>query len=454
EQIDPQDSTRYRTPDGWAPLVVRPETIQVKGKPPVVHNVRATRHGPILSDVEQRAGGRVLAMRWTALEPTPEVRSLRAMNRAESAEAMAAALRDFRNPHQNVVFADDQGNIGYWMGGTVPVRSSGDGVLPVEGWTGAGEWTRYLDFDEHPHVMNPRDGFIVTANNRQLGAAYPFHITTDWAPPYRAMRIREMVEGGRNLTAADVARQQMDVRDAFARRHLARAVAAAEAAGDSSAARELRGWDGTASVDSRAAAIFYAWFEALRTRVGDDEFRGKPVYFPRSTLETVLERGGGAWVDDVSTPETETLDALSAAAMRDAVASVAGKTWGEIHPTRIDHPLGVVKALDRALGLNIGPFPNQGSPNTVDVAGFGARKPPFVNAYGPSQRHVVDMAAVDDEGGFVIPTGQSGVPTSRHYRDQTPMWREGRLWRIPLERGKAEARAVGRMTLTPPPPAG
>jgi penicillin amidase len=114
----------------------------------------------------------------------------------------------------------------------------------------------------------------------------------------------------------------------------------------------------------------------------------------------------------------------------------------------MEHPLGVVSALDRAFGLNIGPFPSPGTGNTVNALGFG-KGPPYVNGYGPSQRHVVDMGDVDGAGGFVIPTGQSGLPFSPHYRDQTEMWREGRLWPIPLDRAKAEARAVDRMTLRP-----
>ena len=449
EEVDPADSTRYRTPEGWAQFVVRPETIRVKGAEPVIHRVRTTRHGPVLSDVERRAGGRVMAMRWTAQDPSTEVVALFGMNRARNAGEFVQALRSFNNPHQNVIFADVEGTIGYWMGGRVPVRTSGDGVLPARGWTGEGEWTRYLDFDDHPHVLNPADGFIVTANNRQVGGDYPHRITTNWASPYRAMRIREMVEAARGVSADDVARQQMDVRDAFARRHLPAAVRAAELAGDSAVLRELRAWDGSAALDSRAAALFYTWFEALRTRVGDDEFGGKNVYFPRTALEAVLERGGGAWVDDVRTDKAETLDELSADAMREAARTVGTKVWGDLHVTRIDHPLGVVGALDRALKLNIGPFPNRGSPNTVNVSPFGARRPPFVNGYGPSPRHVVDMGEMDDAGGFVIPTGQSGVPTSRHYRDQTPMWREGRLWRIPLDRMKAETRVVSRVTLVP-----
>ncbi|HKP76953.1 MAG TPA: penicillin acylase family protein, partial [Longimicrobiaceae bacterium] len=451
EEVDPRDPTRYRTPDGWTAFEVRPETIRVKGAAPVIQRVRGTRHGPVLTDVDNRVAGKVLAMRWTAQDPSTEMVAMMGMNRARNAQDFMLALRDFNNPHQNVVFADADGNIGYWMGGRVPIRRGGDGILPVPGWTGQGDWTGWVPFDQHPHVLNPADGFVVTANNRQVAAnsGYPHLISSNWIEPYRAMRIREMVQAGRGLTAADVAREQMDVRDLQALRYKGFAVRAAELAGDSAAARALRGWNGDAAAASHPAALFYVWFQNLRHRIGDDEYRGKPVYFPTTALERVLDRNGGAWVDDVSTPKVETLDEQLAAAMRDAIATVGAKTWGELHVTEIDHPLGVVAALDRALHLNIGPFPNGGAGNTVNVAGYGGRTPPFVNSYGPSQRHVVDLADVDGQGGFVIPTGQSGVPTSRHYRDQTPMWRTGRLWLIPLDRQKAEQRIVSRMVLTP-----
>ena len=448
EETDPADSTRYRTERGSQPFVVRHDTIRVKGEAPVVHRVRATRHGPVLSDVEKRSGGRVLAMKWTALEPSREVSAFFGMNRARNAAEFVAAMRDFRAPHQNVVFADADGAFGYQMGGRVPVRRGGAGVLPARGWTGEGEWTRYLEPSEHPRALNPPRGYVVTANNLQ-SRALPARVGTEYADPARAARITQMVREGGRLTAADVARQQMDVRDLFALRHLPLAIRAAALAGDTAAARALRAWDGSATLHSRAAPLYYTWFDALRKLVGDDEFRGRSAYFGRGTLDRLLARGGGAWVDDVRTPKRETLDELSAAAMRQAVGTVAGRGWGEMHSTRMDHPLGVVRALDRAFGLNVGPFPSPGSANTVNALGLGRRQAPYVNGYGPSQRHVVDMARVDDEGGFIIPTGQSGIPTSRHYRDQTPLWREGRLWRIPLDRRKAEARTVARLTLRP-----
>lgn len=450
EQVDSANPNRYMTPGGWAEMTVRPETIQVKGKPPIVHQVRTTRHGPVLSDVDDRGGKQVLSMQWTAYAPSTEVVALLGMNTADDAEEFLSALRGFNNPHQNVIFADRDGRFGYWMGGRVPIRRGGDGLLPQPGWTGEADWTGWLSFDQHPHVLNPADGFVVTANNRQVGPAYPYHITSNWAEPYRAERIRQLVEAGRELTAADVARQQMDVRDVFALRHLPRAVQAAERAQLPDAVRELRAWNGEARMDSRGAALFYTWFDELRTRVGNDEFGGKGVYFPRTTMDRILEQGGGAWVDDVTTEgKTESLDELATEAMRTAAQAVGTQTWGALHQTQIGHPMGVAQMLDRAFQLNIGPFPNGGSYYTVNVSGWGARKPPFTNTYGSSQRHVVDMADPDGSGGFVIPTGQSGIPFSRHYRDQTPLWREGRLWLIPLDRGKAERRAVSRMTLRP-----
>lgn len=448
ETIDPQDASRYITPEGPQPFEIRHDTIRVKGADPVAHTVRATRHGPVLSDVDPRGGGRVISMRWTAAEPSNELVAILQMNRARDSDRFIRALRHFDDPHQNVIFADTSGRIGYWMVGRVPVRRTGDGLLPADGSTGAHDWTGYLGFEDHPHLLDPEEGFIVTANNAQAGPGVAERVGRNYAEPYRAIRVREMLTGARRLTADDVAKQQTDVVDAHARRYLHLAVEAARGASESAAAATLAGWNAEASTDSRAAPLFYAWYEELRRLIGRDEYGGAPMYFPRHALNRILDAGGGEWVDDVTTPATEALPDLSVRAMRHAIATVNGRTWGEVHSTVIEHSLGSAAILQRGLDLNIGPFPSDGSPYTVDVAGYGG-VPPFVNTAGASMRHVVDMADPGGSGGFVLPTGQSGVPFSEHYRDQTGLWREGRLWAVPLDRERAAARAVERMALHP-----
>src|SRR5207253_5838099 len=108
-----------------------------------------------------------------------------------------------------------------------------------------------------------------------------------------------------------------------------------------------------------------------------------------------------------------------------------------------------VKAVEKLLNLDVGPEPHGGSPTTVNVAQYNAKTFPITTSYGPSERHVVDMANIDGAGGFILPSGQSGLPASKHYGDMFARWRNGGLWLIPLDRKAAEARVVNRMIIRP-----
>ena len=61
-----------------------------------------------------------------------------AINRATDWASFTAAVDAFSAPSMNIVYADVDGNIGYAMSGRLPVRSSGDGRMPVDGSAGAG----------------------------------------------------------------------------------------------------------------------------------------------------------------------------------------------------------------------------------------------------------------------------------------------------------------------------
>src|SRR5437660_4962076 len=100
----------------------------------------------------------------------------RAAGRAEFEKAIAT----FRSPEQNVVYADTTGTIAYYLAGHVPVRRHGIGNRPTPGWTEEGRWVRYLTPAELPRVVDPGEGFIVTANNRIAGRGYPFFLSSDW----------------------------------------------------------------------------------------------------------------------------------------------------------------------------------------------------------------------------------------------------------------------------------
>ncbi len=209
---------------------------------------------------------------------------------------MLRAVEDFDDPHQNVVFADTAGHIGYVMGGRVPLRGTAarpPPLAPVPGWTGEWDWTGELPFERHPRVLDPPQGYIVTANNRQAVGGVAELIASEWEPPFRAHRIRTMIRSGTEHDPAAVHRMQLDVRDAMAERYRDRALAAATRAGLADRARLLGDWDLEARRDSRGAALFYVWYERLRRAAGRSLYGagdGAAPPIPRRLGYELLER--------------------------------------------------------------------------------------------------------------------------------------------------------------------
>jgi penicillin amidase len=443
EELSP-DSSQYRSPSGWTPVEVVAETIRVRGAEPVVYARRRTANGPLVAADPHPGAFHAVALRWVAQDGgADELAALHRWARARDAREFVAAAAAFRSPQQNVVFADSAGHIGYVLAGAVPVRRAGEGVLPLAGADGA-VWTRYLTPAELPVAFDPPSGRIATANNRIVGDDYPFFISHHYDHAYRAQRILQLIDAGSSLTAGDVASQQMDQVDLFARGARGIAARAALDAGRADLADRLRAWDGTMAADRAEPALFWAWYRQLQRLTYDDE---SPDYRPAAPLHRWLAQRGSAWFDDTRTPEVETLETLARRAMDSVLAGGLG-SWGATHNTLMAHPLGEVPVLGRLIGFKLGPFPNGGSNYCINVALTSRMRPPFTSGYGPSMRHVVDLGAPDDGGGFILPTGQSGHPLSRHYRDQLDWWRQGKLWVLPVD--LARVRAVDTLTLVAP----
>jgi len=446
EKPDPADSSRYLTASGSEPFSILRDTIRVRGRAdPIIQRIRVTRHGPILENVEDPQGQGLVALMFAGRQPSHTMEALRRFNSAGGWRDFVEAVRNFDNPHQNVVYADTAGNFGYVMGGRVPIRGNGrvPPVLPVPGWTGEWDWTGYEPFDSHPAVLNPASGYVVTANNRQAADPAADRISTSWEPPYRAARIRSMILEAKNIDAEAVHRMQLDLHDELAARYRGRASASAREAGFAANADTLDAWDLRAARDARGAALFYAWYESLVAAAGRETFGDSGGRVPRTAIDAILDGGPVAWQGPV------TIDSLSRTAARAADSIAGGRTWGEIHKVRAVHALSASMLMDRLLHLDIGGGPGDGSPTTVNASQYPAGSLPTVATYGPSQRHVVDMAHIDDAGGFILPTGQSGNPLGRHYRDQWNTWLEGGLWRIPLDYAAARPRVIHTLRLEP-----
>ncbi|MFA7428767.1 MAG: penicillin acylase family protein [Rhodospirillaceae bacterium] len=434
----------YLTPDGPQPFETRTETILVRDAPAEQFTVRATRHGPVVSDLLDvpLPEGSVLALAATALEPDDRTaEAILHLNRASSWQAAERALATYHAPQQNFIIADRAGTIAYLAPGRVPVRRTGRGVVPRPGAEGAFDWTGWLPYSALPRLENPPSGVIINANNRPVPEDYPHLLSVHWPAPHRAERIKEVLASLPAATPDDMRRLQLDAlspvfRDLWPL--MEGTQPDSPAAADALAA--LRAWDGTMAVARPEPLVFTAWRLTLERAVFADDLG--PLYrhwegsHPRVLRRVLSGKTVHPWCDDVATPQTETCAEQLSASLDETLKSLETEfgapstwRWGAAHAVRLEHPvfrhlpvLGWLSALSAHL---------DGSDETVNRGGFSARgvgswRQRLGRNHGAGLRAVYDLSDLDSSG-YIIAAGQSGHLLSPHYRDMMAPWQEGRL---------------------------
>ncbi|MGA3167153.1 MAG: penicillin acylase family protein [Terriglobia bacterium] len=450
ENFNFRDSTKYLHNGQWVDAEVRNEVIKVRDQRDYPLAVKVTRHGPVVS----HDGDRDLALRWTALEPHAIRLPLLRMNQASNWQEFTTALRDFTVPMQNFVYADQEGNIGYYAAGLVPIRKQGNGAVPVPGSTDDYDWTGFIPFEDLPHSYNPPSGMIATANGRIVPDSYPFFITANWEAPYRTARIFQLLREGGPFNPADMLRIQTDIRaledEWLAKQLLA---AAAQYAPESSEAQAalgvLRAWDGEARADSAATLIAEVTRHALLARIlkpklGED-LSGYHWSMSTIFLENVLEQNLTRWLPPEDADFHVTLMKSLEQGVRQIPSLVHSQSqiawrWGDTIPLTFHHPLsGGLPLLGRL--LDVGPFPQAGTGTTVKQT---------TPRLGPSMRMVVDFSDFD-QSMQNITLGESGQPFSPYYQDQFEAWYAGRSFPMLFSDAAVDEGAVHKLVLEPGP---
>ncbi|MGH9346277.1 MAG: penicillin acylase family protein, partial [Vicinamibacterales bacterium] len=116
-----------------------------------------------------------------------------ALSQARDWSGVRDALRQYVAPPIAFSYADADGHIGLQVAGRIPVRASGDGSSPGEGWTGASDWTGFVPFDEMPRMHDPAAGFVVAANAEITPAESGCFLGRAIVEPYRQRRIAELL---------------------------------------------------------------------------------------------------------------------------------------------------------------------------------------------------------------------------------------------------------------------
>jgi penicillin amidase len=338
------------------------------------------------------------------------------------------------------------------VAGVIPIRKSGDGSVPYDGSTDAGQWTSYIPVSRLPVLYDPPSGIIVTANQRIVGTDYRYFLTHSWAQPYRARRIFDMLNEKPKLSSDDFRRVLGDVHS-IAGVHFARGAVKLlrpKSASDEklqATLDEFEKWDGSVNADSTVAPIVAQMRLAFRSKILTAALGPELVrHFQWSNFDTTLDRvltdQPAAWLPKEFSSYADLLQAC----YQDAIANLtrivgpdpAKWTWGELAKARFPHPLGGAPLIGAQ--FTVLPFPQNGTGGLVGAT---------VNVgSGVSMRLIADPGDWDKtQQGIAL--GESGLPRSPHWNDQLADWRAVTPREFPFTQAAVAKAAKQTLVLEP-----
>ena len=481
EEVNPQNPDEYRTPDGWAPFSTRDSIITVAGAPAVTIKLQWTDNGPVLPPDQYdlgaiRPAGHVTSVAWTALsEKDTSISAAMGIMRAHNVDQAISAAKDFIAPSQNLMLAD-RNRVAMKTIGAFPRRNLGhqsQGRLPTYGYLAQNRWIGTLPYATNPEFVDPEGGILGNTNNKVIDRPFPDQMSFEWGDTQRINRWRLLMQSREVHTRESFIEAQLDT-VSFTARSLLPLIGAdlwftgdAAPAGSLEAERQtalqlLADWNGEMNEHLPEPLIYAAWLRALQKRLIADELgpladeytHAEPLFIERVYRNT---EGASVWCDVIQSARVETCSELAKAALDDAIVwlkdtygqNLQSLRWGDAHEATHDHPtLGEVPVLNWFVNIRQS---TSGGDNTLLRGRTSGEDPnPFQNVHAAGYRGVYDFADPDSSV-FIISTGQSGHPLSRHYDDLGELWRRGEYIPMSLDPALARAASVGVMQLIPRP---
>jgi penicillin G amidase len=480
EEVNPENPEEYRTPEGWARFQTSREIIEIAGEPPVTITLRNTTNGPVIPGnhfdfATVTPAGHVMSMAWTALtDSNTSIQTGLKLMRAGTIEEALAAGEDFVAPSQNLLLASADGRIAMQVIGHMPWRSTQHQTqarMPSPGWVEENRWLGVTQYFANPRFVDPEGGILGNTNNKMVDRDFPLHVSFDWGDTQRITRLTRLMQDRQVHTRDSFIEAQLDSVSAAARNVLplvARDLwfieeAAPEGTPDrrrQQALELLAEWNGEMNEHLPEPLIYAAWMRALQQRLIRDElgpladefWQVEPIFIERVFRDV---NGAAEWCDVARSTADEDCTEIARRALDDALQELVESygddleswRWGAAHEAQHDHPvLGETRLLSWLVNIR---QPTSGGDFTLQRGATPGDGPdPYANTHAAGYRGVYDFADPDSSV-FIIATGQSGHPLSRHYDDLGELWRRGEYVPMTLDPELARAGNIGITVLTP-----
>jgi len=422
----------YWFDSAWKKTTIRIESIMVKGGKMIQDTVAYTEFGPVMYDNsfgDDRSKHQNLAVRWAAHDASNEGFTFYKLNRAKNYDEYTEAIKTFSCPGQNFVFASKTGDIAIWQQGKFPARWEGQGLYIMPGEDSSYMWQGFIPQAENPHSLNPERGYLESGNQRPTDATYPYFIPGTYITP-RAITIDHYLSSMNGIQPEDMMKLQNNYFNTLAEDALPILLGNIDETNLSDKQLQflqiVKDWDLMATPDSKGQTIYQCWWDSLESAIWRDDMsiHSPPALMPeeQTTMELLKKDSLLRFIDDISTPEIETLPIVVTNAFKKAAVMLTQKEsegkleWAKFKDPTVYHLLKNALLPFARAGLNVG-----GNGNIINAV---------THSHGPSWRMIVHMTTPTEAYG-VYPGGQSGNPGSVFYDNFIDSWVAGKynkLW--------------------------
>ncbi|MFC2176302.1 penicillin acylase family protein, partial [Bacteroidota bacterium] len=269
----------YKYGDEWREVKFKIEEVKVRGKASVIDTVYYTHYGPVAYSAQ--VAGKHLAVRWTAHNESNEMLAFYGFNRAKGLSDFKNSLKYYECPAQNFAYADVFGNIAIWQQGKFLKRPKNHGRFVLDGSNPSSDVTESIPQEHNPYVINPKRGFVSSANQAVADTNYPYYYTGVFEE-FRNRTINDVLRKDSSVTLQDMKDLQLNNYNLLAAEALPIMLSYLDTlafldTNQTRAFAELQWWNYWNHGYMISPALFEVWWDELNNMVWD-EFNSKKFW--------------------------------------------------------------------------------------------------------------------------------------------------------------------------------
>jgi penicillin G amidase len=418
--------------------------IHVKDLPDTTITVLYTQHGPLVSEFYNNVQDTLNVSLWWDYIRTENrlLNAFHALNNCQNIEEAENACSQIHGPGLNVTYADTANNIAWWACAKIQNRPLHvNSKCFIDGSKSENDPLGYYNFSQNPKSVNPSLNWVCSAND-EPAPIDSIYIPGYYKPNHRANRIMHWLSSPNNWSVESMKQVMLDAQsdiDGDLAKELKKILNEQELPSEFTPYLELLDWNGQHEMAHSSPVLYYRLLynvleSAMLDELGQERFDNfLTTHWFRRCYPLLLQDPTSIWWNNSTSSTSENRDQLLVAAFKATVRELLAENgpletweWGKNHSLALEHPFAKESDILAAL-LNIGPYPIRGGYETINQASFKLEK---TNNYkvlvGSQMRIIMDLGYIED-GVSIAPSGQSGHRTSKHYDDQSYLYRTGQF---------------------------